>query len=109
MSWSSPALPMITQPGSKIFVTKEEGALLSSIAALGAFFGPFASGRFADKYGRKTTLLGGMVVMVATWAVFYFCDVLAVLIGTRFLAGICAGCVYGTLPMYISEISPVSR
>lgn len=108
LSWSSPALPMIVHPGAKIFVTDGQGTLLSSIAALGASFGPFVTGWLADSCGRKTTLLGGMLLSMATWAVLYFCSVFGVLVCARFLAGTCVGCVYGILPMYVAEIAPVS-
>lgn len=109
MSWSSPTIPMITKPGSKIYVTDNEAVWLVSIPALGAFLGPFVTGRIVDCLGRKLTLLSVNLLFMITWGVLYFFETYPILLCARFVAGLGVGCVYSTLPMYIAEIAPVKQ
>ena len=107
LSWSSPTLPKIEAVGERIHVSKEEGAWLSSLVALGAIFGPFIAGLVIDKIGRKWTIIADMFLYLLSWFLLAYCSMIYLLYVGRIVAGFAVGAVFTAVPMYIAEISPV--
>ena len=82
------------------------GFLVSNLV-LGAAIGAAIGGEFADKYGRKTTLLiTSMIFIVGTFVIVLSEIFYQILIG-RFIQGIGVGIVSVIVPLYLSEISPL--
>ncbi|XP_045162994.2 solute carrier family 2, facilitated glucose transporter member 3-like isoform X1 [Mercenaria mercenaria] len=82
-----------------------------SIYCIGGMMGGVSAGYWANRFGRKRTLLLNNIIMVIALAVEILSKNLKsyeVLIIGRFIAGINAGINTGVAPMYLSEISTVS-
>ncbi|KAL0216525.1 hypothetical protein P9112_008709 [Eukaryota sp. TZLM1-RC] len=82
--------------------------IVTSAAILGAMISSFTGSRFADKYGRRKTLLwtnclyiSGAIIMSLVSNVYTFA------VG-RFLAGLGVGVSSTVVPLLMSEISPSS-
>lgn len=86
-------------------------AFTVSIFAVGGMIGGVSAGYWANKFGRKRTLLLNNILMIISVLVEILSKPLRsyeVLIVGRFIIGINAGINTGVAPMYLSEISPVS-
>ena len=80
--------------------------LVVAIFELGAMTGALATGRIADKFGRKKALIGSAMLFVITAIGVSFASG-AVLIATwRFAQGVCVGAASVLSPMYIAEVAP---
>jgi SP family arabinose:H+ symporter-like MFS transporter len=80
--------------------------LVVAIFELGAMTGALATGRIADKFGRKKTLISAALLFAITAVGVSFANG-AILIGTwRFAQGICVGAASVLSPMYIAEVAP---
>jgi SP family facilitated glucose transporter-like MFS transporter 8 len=108
MSWTSPALPLLQEPGSVPYVTDEEGSWVGSLLNLGAFLGALPAGLVADRLGRKLTLCLLAVPLSASWLMLGFGSSVAELFAGRFIAGVAIGAVSVTVPMYIAEMAESS-
>ena len=77
--------------------------LIGSSGTLGIVIGLLPAGRLADRYGRKTTLMGGIVVFsVFTFLGAFSRDVSELLI-CRFIAGLGQGAVFPVPYLLLSE------
>ncbi|MBY6411050.1 sugar porter family MFS transporter [Rhodococcus sp. BP-252] len=80
-----------------------------SILIFGAAIGALVGGRLSDKYGRRhNIILLALVFMIGTLGCVLApnWEVLAVF---RFILGLAVGGASATVPVYLSEISPVER
>lgn len=66
---------------------------------------PIPSAYFADRFGRKTTLLLGAIPFILGWVLVIVAKSVAVLYVARMFSGLGYGIVYTVAPMYTGEIA----
>ena len=77
--------------------------LIGSAGTLGIVLGLLPAGRLADRFGRKTTLVGGIVIFsIFTFVAAFSKDVTALAI-CRFIAGLGQGAVFPVPYLLLSE------
>lgn len=103
--WPSPTLPYLTSPDSSIPTTSDEGSWIVSIMILCSALTPVPSAYFADRFGRKTTLLLGAVPFILGWMLVIFAKSITMLYVARMFSGLGYGIVYTVAPMYTGEIA----
>lgn len=89
-------------------VTNNEGALIGSMATIGALVAAIPSGYLADKIGRKITLLLLALFFLINWILLCFSFNLKMVIVARFIAGMGLGGICVVAPMYIGEMAEPS-
>ncbi|KAL0246723.1 hypothetical protein GEMRC1_007934 [Eukaryota sp. GEM-RC1] len=83
-------------------------SIVTSSAVVGAMLSSMIASRFADKYGRRKTLLYTNIIFIAGAVICALSpDVLTLTIG-RFVAGTAVGISSIVVPCFMSEISPPS-
>ena len=82
-----------------------EGAVVASVL-VGSMLGAIVGGTLADRYGRRTVLLGGAAVFIAGSIVAFLAPSVTLLILARFFLGLAIGFTSVTAPVYVSELSP---
>lgn len=98
--------------GAVIFIKKDFALttfpqeLVVSMVLLGATVGALAGGRFADRFGRRVTLIGTSIVFIAGALICAFAPSFTVLVAGRVVVGLGIGMASTTVPVYISEVSP---
>jgi sugar porter (SP) family MFS transporter len=98
--------------GAVIFIKKDFALttfpqeLVVSMVLLGATVGAFSGGKFADRYGRRITLIGTSIVFIAGAMICAFAPSLTMLVLGRVVVGLGIGLASTTVPVYISEVSP---
>ena len=85
------------------------GGYYSSICFLGMFFGSFAGGRFADRYGRKTVIVASMIMWGAAAFALVASTNIVYLFAMRFILGLGLGGQFGVALAYLSEILSVKE
>lgn len=123
-AWSSPSLPLLLSKNSPIPITSSQSGwivLAMNIGRAAAVIpGAWSMDRYVKLYylkfkkyyilnvrfGRKTTLLIGIVPMVAGWIVLISANSVGMIYAARVLWGTTLGMVHSVaLPMYLGEIS----
>jgi SP family galactose:H+ symporter-like MFS transporter len=79
--------------------------IVSGVLA-GAAVGALAGGRFADQFGRRPLLIVTAMIFAAGAILCAAAPSPAVLIAGRIIVGLGIGLSSGTVPVYISEVSP---
>ncbi|MGH3488728.1 MAG: sugar porter family MFS transporter [Actinopolymorphaceae bacterium] len=102
----SGALPFIRQDLALTPAT--QGIVVSSLL-LGAAFGATFGGRLSDRWGRRSTIRVAALVFCAGTLGSALAPAAGFLVLARVILGLAVGCVSATVPLYIGEISPVSR
>jgi sugar porter (SP) family MFS transporter len=98
--------------GAVIFIRKDFALttfpqeLVVSMVLLGATVGAFSGGRFADRFGRRVTLIWTSIVFIAGAMICASAPSLTVLVAGRVVVGLGIGLASNTVPIYISEVSP---
>jgi SP family arabinose:H+ symporter-like MFS transporter len=77
-----------------------------AIFELGCMFGAFGIARYADRYGRKRTMLWNAALLAVSSACIPFSPNATILAVWRFAQGVSVGAASVLSPMYIAEISP---
>lgn len=80
--------------------------LIVSGVLAGAAVGALAGGRFADLFGRRKLLIATAVIFAAGALVCAAATSTGMLIAGRIVVGLGIGLSSGTVPVYISEVSP---
>ncbi|HEU4656891.1 MAG TPA: MFS transporter [Capillimicrobium sp.] len=83
----------------------EEGAIVGSLL-LGAMIGALAGGSWADRFGRKRTIVAAAALFVAGIVLAILAESEYVLILARFVIGLGVGVASDTVPLYIGEMAP---
>lgn len=81
-----------------------------SIFLVGGMIGSFSGALFADKFGRKGTLIIGGVMSFITSLMFILTKPLnsiELFLLARFVAGLSGGLVMPVVPLYLSELAPI--
>jgi len=98
--------------GALIFIRTQFGLstlqqeLVVSVVLIGAAVGALSGGRLADVFGRRLTLLITALIFVVGALVCAASPSLAMLAIGRLIVGLGIGLATGTVPIYISEVSP---
>ncbi|XP_013176484.1 PREDICTED: facilitated trehalose transporter Tret1-like [Papilio xuthus] len=103
--WPSPTLPYLRSKESSIPTSQDEGSWIVSIMILCSALTPVPSAYFADRFGRKTTLLLGAIPFILGWVLVIVAKSVAVLYVARMFSGLGYGIVYTVAPMYTGEIA----
>jgi SP family arabinose:H+ symporter-like MFS transporter len=77
-----------------------------AVFELGCMFGAFGISRYADKYGRKKTMIANALLLIASSIGAPLSPNVAMLTVWRFVQGVSVGAASVLSPMYIAEISP---
>jgi MFS transporter, SP family, arabinose:H+ symporter len=80
--------------------------LVVAIFELGAMTGALITGRVADKYGRKKTMIVCALMLSVTALGVAFASGATLLALWRFAQGVCVGAASVLAPMYIAEVAP---
>ncbi|CAG8606386.1 5868_t:CDS:10 [Funneliformis caledonium] len=83
----------------------KEGTIVSSLLA-GCFFGALISGYFADKVGRRFSILGGSLLFIVGCVLQATSTTFVQLYFGRIISGLSIGNLSMIVPLYQSEISP---
>ncbi|XP_011188744.1 facilitated trehalose transporter Tret1-2 homolog isoform X1 [Zeugodacus cucurbitae] len=89
-------------------LTLEQQTWVSSLVAIGAFFGALPTGYIADAIGRRYTALVMDVPFIVAWLAIIFAKSAGWLYFGRFIIGVSTGSFCVVAPMYISEIAETS-
>ncbi|XP_056640659.1 facilitated trehalose transporter Tret1-like [Diorhabda sublineata] len=119
LSWTSPALshieilPNATEPISSssppnFTVNSKEAAVIASTLTIGALVSAIPTGYFADKVGRKITVIALAAAFFVNWCLIGFANNFTIVVAARFFAGIGLGGICVVAPMYIGEITHAS-
>ena len=81
-------------------ITVIERSLVVSLALLGAFFGSLLAGPLSDGFGRKIIIIFSDLLFVAG-------SIIMLMVG-RFVVGLGVGIASMIVPVYLSEVSPIS-
>ncbi|KAL0901710.1 hypothetical protein ABMA27_006895 [Loxostege sticticalis] len=103
--WPSPTLPYLQSPDSSIPTSADEGSWIVSIMILCSALTPVPAAYFADRFGRKTTLLLGAIPFILGWVLVIVAKSVALLYVARMFSGLGYGIVYTVAPMYTGEIA----
>ncbi|XP_063395020.1 facilitated trehalose transporter Tret1-like [Cydia fagiglandana] len=103
--WPSPTLAYLQSSESSIPTTADQGSWITSIMILCSALTPVPSAYFADRFGRKTTLLLGAVPFILGWILVIVAKSVSVLYVARMFSGLGYGIVYTVAPMYTGEIA----
>ena len=105
LGWSSPSIPFLTSKESKLPITIEEGAWITSVATFGNVIGFLMLPFLVDRVGRKYTLLINATIQIIAWIIIIFSNSFAFLCFGRVVCGIgTSGCVSG-MSIYMGEIA----
>lgn len=84
-------------------LTPKEVGLIASAGTFGIVIGLLPAGRVADRFGRKTTLLGGIVIFSVFTFLASFSQNISELVICRFVAGLGQGAVFPVPYLLLSE------
>lgn len=81
-------------------------SLIVSILSAGTFFGALISGSLADRYGRRTTIIGGCAIFIAGVIIQVSAPYVPAFAVGRLVAGFGVGFVSAINILYMSEVAP---
>ena len=83
--------------------------ILVAISLIGNFFGSLLAGYFADKIGRKLTMIYGVIVGIIGLLLASLAPVVNIFYIGRIIFGFSIGLIFVAAPMYITEVAPASK
>lgn len=105
IAWPSPTLPGILSGEAPVKLDVNQASWMVSLLYLGNFASAIPAGYFANRFGRRTTLLYSGLIPIISWLLILFTTEPVVLFIARFLLGVHLGIVATVQPLYIGEIS----
>lgn len=109
LTWTSPTVPRLQEPNPVLVITPSEGNSITTAASIGVIFGPLLSGLLTSYIGRKKSIYIIICSYVLHWLLLWLAFSVECLWFGRFIGGLSMGTSLATLPMYIAEISEVSK
>lgn len=106
--WTSPVIPKLKRNIENplgVAITTLEESWITGLLSLGCIFSPFLGGFFANRFGRKPTLLLATCPILLGFIIKAFASNVPTFYAARFLMGIGAGSIYSVAPMYLGEIA----
>lgn len=89
-----------------VFSSSTTSSLFSAALVFGAFIGSLLGGPLGDLTGRRLALVIASPVSSLSYLVIALSSIPAVLISSRFVAGLSLGLASFVAPVYIGEVSP---
>lgn len=105
----SGALPFLKLPPAQggMSLTAFNESIVTSSLTIGAAFGALVGGRLSDRYGRKRNIMTVAVIFLIGALGCALAPSYPALVAFRFILGLAVGGASATVPVYLSEISPV--
>ncbi|WP_103062600.1 sugar porter family MFS transporter [Actinomyces qiguomingii] len=105
----SGALPFLKNPVSEggLALGSFEESVVTTALTVGAAVGALAGGRLSDRYGRKKNIMTVAVIFLVGALGCALAPSYWILVAFRFILGLAVGGASATVPVYLSEISPV--
>ncbi|HEY0186850.1 MAG TPA: sugar porter family MFS transporter [Cellulomonas sp.] len=97
--------PMVADLG----LTSTTEGLVTSSLLVGAAVGALVTGRLADRFGRRRTLIGLAVVFFLGALGSVVAPGIGVMLPMRFVLGTAVGGASVTVPVYLAELAPTER
>ena len=107
----SGALPFMSRPlaNGGLGLTPVTEGIVTSALVFGAAFGSLMAGTLADRYGRRTTLIGLALVFMIGVLGTTLAPSVAIMVAMRFVLGLAVGGASATVPVFIAEMAGPSR
>jgi len=107
----SGALPFMSAPAANggLGLTPVTEGIVTSSLVFGAALGSLMAGTLADKYGRRTTLMGLSLVFLIGVLGTALAPSVAIMVAMRFVLGMAVGGASATVPVFIAEMAGPSR
>jgi MFS family permease len=86
----------------------EAGVAVGAFAVGAIVLRPFA-GRIGDRYGRRILVVGGALVVAASWALVHVATTLGILVATRILGGIGEAAFFVGAGTMVTDLAPEHR
>lgn len=103
--WNSPSVPILLGEYSPIPISKDQGSWLIVVSVTGVLVFVYPVTLCVDIFGRKLTILVGMIPIVIGWLVTALADSYWMLLVGRICYGTTFTCIFFTTPIYLGEIS----
>ncbi|XP_028142383.2 solute carrier family 2, facilitated glucose transporter member 8-like [Diabrotica virgifera virgifera] len=103
--WSAPVVPILLSSDSPIPITKYQGEWLENAFIIGGVIGLWPTMYFADKVGRKKSILLASFVSMIVWITIALAPSVEYIIVARGVAGAAGNMAFVATPMYIAEIA----
>lgn len=106
----SGALPFLREPQAAggLGLTVFDESIVTTALTLGAAVGAIIGGRLSDRFGRKKNIMTVAVIFLIGALGCALSPSRGVLIAFRFILGLAVGGASATVPVYLSELSPVA-
>uniref|UniRef100_A0A1Y1KR51 Major facilitator superfamily (MFS) profile domain-containing protein n=2 Tax=Photinus pyralis TaxID=7054 RepID=A0A1Y1KR51_PHOPY len=104
-AWTAPVIPILRKSNSTIQIADADVLWLENMYMIGGFVGIPLTILTIDRFGRKRTILLGVVQGMISWFLIAFASSIEYLYVARVLSGIAGDVGFVAVPMYVGEIS----
>lgn len=103
--WNSPSIPKLREPDSPVPLTGDESSWVIVIAVVGMLIFSYPASFLMNRYGRKNTLLMGVIPLLAGWLLTGLANTIWMLLVARILFGTSYAIFFMVIPFYLGEIA----
>lgn len=103
--WHSPSIPKLRAPDSPIPLTADEASWVVVVGVIGMILFSYPAIYLMDRYGRKKSLLMGVVPILAGWLVTGLANSFWMLCLARICFGTSYALIFAIIPIYLGEIA----